>query len=99
MKKVVLFTAFLLSVSSLFAQQAQERLGVKSVIGASAVNKDNLNLQLTQTRNGVNGTFTIKSVSVQVGLPYMGVTDASQSNNPSQNYQKDLGFPWRKPKM
>lgn len=93
MKKVVLFTAFLLSVSSLFAQ-TQERIGVKSVIGASASTRDNLNLQLTQTRNGVNGTFTIKSVGIQVGLPYMGITDASQTNNPTQNYQRDLGFPW-----
>ena len=93
MKKVVLFSAFLLSVGSLFAQ-LQERLGVKSVIGASAVQKDNLNYQLTQTRNGVNGTFTIKSVGVQVGLPYMGVTNVTQTNNPSQNYRVDLGFPW-----
>ena len=94
MKKVVLFTAFLLSVGSIFAQQAQEREGVKSVIGASASQTTNLNLQLTQTRNGVNGTFTIKSVGIQVGLPYMGITDASQTNNPTQNYQRDLGFPW-----
>jgi len=93
MKKIVLFAAFLLSVGSLFAQ-LQERLGVKSVIGASAVQKDNLNYQLTQTRNGVNGTFTIKSVGVQVGLPYMGVTNVTQTNNPSQNYRVDLGFPW-----
>jgi len=93
MKKVVLFSVFLLSVGSLFAQ-LQERLGVKSVIGASAVQKDNLNYQLTQTRNGVNGTFTIKSVGVQVGLPYMGVTNVTQTNNPSQNYRVDLGFPW-----
>jgi hypothetical protein len=92
MKKVVLFTAFLLSVSSLFAQ-TQERIGVKSVIGASAHQRD-VNLQLTQTRNGVNGTFTIKSVGIQVGLPYMGVIDVPQTNNPSQNYRKDLGFPW-----
>ena len=93
MKKVVLLTIFSISVSSLFAQ-LQEKLGVKSVIGASAVQKDNLNLQLTQTRNGVNGTFTIKSVGVQVGLPYMGVTNAPQGNNPTQYYKMDLGFPW-----
>ena len=94
MKKVVLFTAFLLSVGSIFAQQVQERIGVKSVIGAAASQQPNLNLQLTQTRNGVNGTFTIKSVGIQVGLPYMGIIDASQTNNPTQNYQRDLGFPW-----
>lgn len=83
MKKVVLFAALLLSVGSVFAQ-LQERIGVKSVIGASASQNPNLNLQLTQTRNGVNGTFTIKSVGVQVGLPYMGVTNVPQSNNPTQ---------------
>jgi len=93
MKKVVLLTIFSISVSSLFAQ-LQEKLGVKSVIGASAVQKDNLNLQLTQTRNGVNGTFTIKSVGVQVGLPYMGVINAPQGNNSTQYYKMDLGFPW-----
>jgi len=93
MKKVVLLTIFSISVSSLFAQ-LQEKLGIKSVIGASSVQKDNLNLQLTQTRNGVNGTFTIKSVGVQVGLPYMGVTNVPQTNNPTQYYKMDLGFPW-----
>jgi len=93
MKKVVLFAAFLLSIGSVFAQ-VQEKLGVKSVIGAAASNRDNLNLQLTQTRNGVNGTFRINSVGIQVGLPYMGVTNVPQSNNPSQNYKMDLGFPW-----
>lgn len=93
MKKVVLFTVFLLGIGSLHAQ-LQEKLGVKSVIGASASQRDNLNYQLTQTRNGVNGTFTIKSVGVQVGLPYMGVTNVPQTNNPSQNYRMDLGFPW-----
>lgn len=93
MKKVVLFAAFLLSIGSVFAQ-VQEKLGVKSVIGAAASNRDNLNLQLTQTRNGVNGTFRINSVGIQVGLPYMGVTNVPQSNNPTQNYKMDLGFPW-----
>ncbi len=93
MKKVVLFIVFLLSVSSVFSQ-IQEKIGVKSVIGASASQRDNLNYQLTQTRNGVNGTFTIKSVGVQVGLPYMGIIDVPQTNNPSQNYRMDLGFPW-----
>jgi hypothetical protein len=93
MKKVVLLILFLLSVGSLFAQ-LQERIGVKSVIGAAASQKDNLNLRLTQTRNGLNGTFTIKSVSMQVGLPYMGVTNVTQTNNPSQYYKMDLGFPW-----
>jgi Concanavalin A-like lectin/glucanases superfamily/Secretion system C-terminal sorting domain len=93
MKKVVLLVLFLLSVSYSFAQ-LQERLGVKSVIGASAAQKENLNLQLTQTRNGVNGTFKINSVGVQVGLPYMGVTNVPQTNNPSQYYRMDLGFPW-----
>lgn len=92
MKKVVLLILFLLSVGSSFAQ-LQERIGVKSVIGAAA-SHNNVNLQLTQTRGGVNGTFTIRSVGIQVGLPYMGVINVPQNNNPSQNYRMDLGFPW-----
>lgn len=92
MKKVVLFALLLLSVGASFAQQ--ERIGVKSVIGAAASNKNNLNLQLTQTTNGISRTFTINSVGIQVGLPYMGVTNVPQTNNPSQNYTTDLGFPW-----
>ena len=93
MKKVVLLVLFLLGVSSSYAQ-FQERIGVKSVIGAAASHRDNLGLQLTQTINGASGTFTIKSVGIQVGLPYMGVTNVPQNNNPSQNYITDLGFPW-----
>jgi len=93
MKKVVLLTILSISVGSLFAQ-LQEKLGVKTVVAASSVQYNNLNLNLTQTRNGVNGTFKINSVSVIVGTPYRGVTDAPQTNNPSQNYMKDLGFPW-----
>lgn len=93
MKKVVLLILSLLSVGASVAQ-VQERTGVKSVIGAAASYNDNLGLQLTQTRNGVSGTFTIKSVGLQVGLPYMGITDVAQTNNPSQNYRTDLGFPW-----
>ena len=93
MKKVVLFTILSISVGSLFAQ-LQEKLGVKTVVAASSVQYNNLNLNLTQTRNGVNGTFKINSVSVLIGTPYRGVIDAPQTNNPSQNYMKDLGFPW-----
>ena len=93
MKKIVLLSIFSISVSTLFAQ-LQEKLGVKTVIGASAVQKDNLNLVLTQTRSGVSGTFQIKSTGVQVGLPYMGIIDVPQTNNPSQNYKMDIGFPW-----
>ena len=93
MKKVVLLVLFLLSVGSSFAQ-LQERIGVKSVIGAAASHRDNLNLQFTQPRNEVNGTFTLKSIGLQVGLPYMGVINVPQNNNHSQNYRTDLGFPW-----
>ncbi|MEN9977178.1 MAG: hypothetical protein RIR36_1338, partial [Bacteroidota bacterium] len=93
MKKVVLLIIFSCSLGSIFAQ-LQEKLGVKTVIGAAASQKDNLNLQLTQTRNGVSGTFTIKSVGIQVGLPYMGVKNVPQTNNPTQDYLYDLGFPW-----
>ena len=94
MKKVVLFAAFLLSVGSVFAQ-FQERNGVKSFIGASSHDTLFSNLQLTQTRNGVNGTFTLRSISVQVGMPFMGViANVPQSTELSQYYQMDLGFPW-----
>ncbi|OYZ01215.1 MAG: hypothetical protein B7Y37_07960 [Sphingobacteriia bacterium 28-36-52] len=93
MKKAVLLIIFSFSIGILFAQ-LQENLGVKTVIGAAASQKDNLNLQLTQTRNGVIGTFTIKSVGIQVGLPYMGVRNVPQTNNPTQYYLYDLGFPW-----
>lgn len=93
MKKIVLLTVLSISVSSLFAQ-LQEKLGVKSVVSASSSQYNNLNLNLTQTRNGVNGTFKINSVSVIVGSPYRGVIDAPQTNNPSQYYKMDLGFPW-----
>jgi len=93
MKKVVLLALFLLCIGASFAQ-VQERIGVKSVIGAAASRTENLNLQFTQPRNGVNGSFTLKSVGIQVGLPYMGVTDVPQTNNHSQNYVRDLGFPW-----
>lgn len=93
MKKAVLLIIFSVGVSTLFAQ-LQEKLGVKTVIGASASQKDNLNLQLTQTRNGVSGTFKINNVGVQVGMPYMGVIDVPQTNNPNQFYKMDLGFPW-----
>lgn len=94
MKKVVLFAAFLLSVGSVFAQ-FQERNGVKSFIGASSHDTLFSNLQLTQTRNGVNGTFTLRSISVQVGMPYMGViANVPQSTELSQYYRMDLGFPW-----
>lgn len=94
MKKVVLFAALLLSVGSVFAQ-FQERNGVKSFIGASSHDTLFNNLQLTQTRNGVNGTFTLRSLSVQVGLPYMGIINVPQDNsNATQYYRMDLGFPW-----
>jgi hypothetical protein len=93
MKKIVLFTILSICVNSVMAQ-LQEKLGVKSVIAASSVQYNNLNLNLTQTRNGVNGTFKINSVSVIVGSPYRGVIDAPQTNNPSQYYKMDLGFPW-----
>jgi hypothetical protein len=74
---------------------AQEKSGVKSVIGAAASKKDNLNLTLTKPVNGVSKTFTISSVSMQVGMPYMGLTKGVTASAAStQNYIKDLGFPW-----
>jgi hypothetical protein len=85
MKKVVLLIVFSCCIGSIFAQ-LQEKLGVKSFIGAAASQNDTLNLQLTQTRNGVSGTFTIKRVGIQVGMPYMGVNNVPQTNNPTQYY-------------
>ncbi len=80
-----------LSCSTLFAQ---EQKGVATVIGAAASEKDNLGLTLTQSVNGESKTFTIQRVSLQVGMPYMGVIDAPHTNNPAQYYRQDLGFPW-----
>lgn len=89
---IALFFLFFYCSSTLLAQ---EKSGVRSVISATASKKDNLNLQLTKPVNGVNRTFTISNVSMQVGLPYMGLTKGSSTSAPStQNYIKDLGFPW-----
>ncbi len=74
---------------------AQEKSGVRSVISASASKRDNLGQDLTKPVNGVNRTFTISSVSMQVGMPYMGLTKGVTTTAAStQNYIKDLGFPW-----
>lgn len=89
---LVLCLLFLGCYSTLIAQ---EKSGVKSAIGAASSKKENLGLTLTKPVNGVSKTFTISSMSMQVGMPYMGLkrgsTDASAS---TQNYIKDLGFPW-----
>ena len=82
----------IISYSTLIAQQ---KLGVKSVISASASKRENLGQNLTIPVNGVSTNFTISSVSMQVGMPYMGLTKgATISAANSQNYIKDLGFPW-----
>lgn len=92
MKKYILvLSLILLSCGVLLAQ---EQKGVATVIGAASSSNDNLNRTLTQTVNGVNTTFTIQKVSISVGLPYMGVINAPHGDSPSQNYAKDLGFPW-----
>ncbi|SDX72735.1 LamG-like jellyroll fold domain-containing protein [Flavobacterium degerlachei] len=90
-KYIYVLCLLLLSYSTLFGQ---EQKGVATVIGAAASAKENLNRTLTQKVNGVNKTFTIQKVSLQVGMPYMGVTDKPFTNNPTQNYKQDLGFPW-----
>ncbi|RCH55713.1 laminin G [Mucilaginibacter hurinus] len=90
MKKHISVLLLLLGGNTLMAQEK----GVTTVIGTAASQKDNLNLTLTQKVNGVNKTFTIQKVGLQVGLPYMGVIDAPYSNNPKQYYKQDLGFPW-----
>src|SRR6478672_5851205 len=92
MKKYILvLSLILLGCSALYAQ---EQKGVATVIGSAASAKENLNLTLTQAVNGVNTTFTIQHVGVQVGMPYMGVINAPHGASSSQNYTKDLGFPW-----
>jgi len=90
-KYIYVLGLLLLSYSALFSQ---EQKGVATVIGAAASEKENLNHTLTQKVNGVNKTFTIQKVSLQVGMPYMGVTDKPFANNPIQYYKQDLGFPW-----
>jgi hypothetical protein len=90
-KYIILLCLILVSFSNLFAQ---EQKGVATVIGAAASQKENLNLTLTQAVNGVNKTFTIQSVGLQVGMPFMGVINAPHGSNPTQNYTTDLGFPW-----
>ncbi|RTZ01666.1 T9SS type A sorting domain-containing protein [Flavobacterium sp. RSP49] len=91
MKYILVLCLVLFGFSNLVAQ---EKKGVTSVISAAASQKENLNLTLTQKVNGVNKTFTIQKVGLQVGLPYMGVTDKPYTNNPTQYYKQDLGFPW-----
>ena len=91
MKHILVLCLVLFGFSNLVAQ---EKKGVTSVIGAAASQKENLNRTLTQNINGVNKTFTIQKVSIQVGMPYMGVTDKPYTNNPTQYYKQDLGFPW-----
>lgn len=89
---IAFFFLFFSCSSSLFAQ---EKSGVRSVLGAAASKKDNLGQTLTKPVNGVNRTFTISSVSMQVGMPYMGLTKGVTTLDAStQNYTKDLGFPW-----
>lgn len=92
MKNILVLCLVLFSFSTL---TAQEKSGVKSVISAAASKKDNLGQTLTTPVNGVSKTFTISSVSMQVGMPYMGLTQGATLSAPStQNYIKDLGFPW-----
>ena len=92
MKKYILvWSLILLSCGVLIAQ---EQKGVATVIGAASSNKENLNQTITGTVNGVSKTFTIQKVGISVGLPYMGVINAPHAANPTQNYTKDLGFPW-----
>lgn len=90
--KIALFFLFFCCYSTLLSQ---EKSGVKSVIGAAASKKDNLGLTVYKLVNGVNTPVIISSVSMQVGVPYMGLTKgATISAASTQNYIKDLGFPW-----
>ncbi|PQJ75198.1 LamG-like jellyroll fold domain-containing protein [Polaribacter gangjinensis] len=92
MKYIIVLLVFLFCCNDIFSQ---DKSGVKSVIGASSSQKKNIRNTRTQTVNGVNKTFTIESVNILVGSPYLGLTKGATSGAPStQNYQKDLGFPW-----
>lgn len=91
MKNYIVLLCLMACCSTLLAQ---EQKGVATVIGAASAQKDNLNHTLTQKVNGVNKTFTIQHVGLQIGMPYMGVIDAPHNNVVSQNYKHDLGFPW-----
>ena len=90
-KYIYVLILLLLSFSALLGQ---EQKGVATVIGAASSNNVNLNSNLTTTVDGINRTFTIQKVSISVGLPYMGVINAPHTTNSTQNYTKDLGFPW-----
>ena len=65
MKHILVLCLLLFSYSTLIAQQ---KLGVKSVISASASKRENLGQNLTIPVNGVSTNFTISSVSMQVGM-------------------------------
>lgn len=92
MKYILVLCLVLFSYGTLIAQ---EKSGVKSVIGAAASKKDNLGVTVYKLVNGVSTPYTISSVSMQVGMPYMGLTKgASAAAVSTQNYIKDLGFPW-----
>ena len=74
---------------------AQEKTGVKSVISSAASKSVNLNYALRVPVNGVDSTINISSISMLVGMPYMGITKGvSVDTAYTQNYAKDLGFPW-----
>jgi hypothetical protein len=92
MKRILLLCLVLFSFSTL---TAQEKSGVKSVIGATASKKDNLGLTVYKLVNGVRTPFIISSVSMQAGMPYMGLTKGTTATPAStQIYTRDLGFPW-----
>ena len=98
MKKYYAVTLLGLLSFSIFGQ-IQENDGVKTIVSASASRSENLNHSVVvQDSSGSTQTITIGSISLISGLPYMGINQAPyQPNNPSnytQNYEKDLGFPW-----
>jgi hypothetical protein len=92
MKHILVLCLVLFSYGTLIAQ---EKSGVKSIISTAASKKDNLGVTVYKLVNGVSTPYTISSVSMQVGMPYMGLTKgASAAAVSTQNYIKDLGFPW-----
>ena len=89
------YLSLLLLLVSIPLLVAQEKSTIKTFIGATASRKDNITVPISKVVNGRDSTYYIKSVALLSGMPYVGLTKGANSALPStQNYVKDLGFPW-----
>ena len=79
------------SVLSIYSQDKGE---LKSVISSVSSRVNDLNHTINTKVNGVDSLVNINSVSLNVGLPYMGIIKPSTINNTNQNLNIYLGFPW-----